>query len=497
MLWMICVAAVFLLHLPYLRLPFFWDEAGYYFPAALDLAQHGHLIPQNTVANPHPPLLVMYLALFIKLFGIAPIVTRSAMCIVAGTALYSLLLVATVMVSAEAGLWATGLLALSPLFFAQSTMALLDVAATAATLFALYFYLRGRLMAYLIAATVLCLTRETGAVVVVLLAVMAWRSSTLPRRALMLVPLLPLAGWFVFLSLATGHWLGEPTFVSYNLWTTLNPFRFIVTLARRLHFLFLVDFRWVLAIPVFYILWESRKRPPGRAGYHLLWLVIAAQVLVMSIFGGAILNRYLLPALALFYLLAVAALEHLRIPQRKWGLFLMLLAQIGCFFWNPPYPFPFEENLAYADFINLHETATDRVLTFAPGTRVLTTWPATDELRRPELGYVRNPVTVLPMEDFSEESFDKVRVEKFDAILMFSNEWRPEFDLLQEWPSLQKIGESLYHHRPQVTPEWVRTKYGLTSLGTIHLRGQWVEWLQRTEYRRRPRASELHVSYVR
>src|SRR5450755_3704720 len=101
-LWLICVVVLFLLHLPYLRLPFFWDEAGYYFPAALDLAQHGHLIPQNTVANPHPPLLAMYLALFIKLFGIAPIVVRSAMCVVAGTALYSLLLVATLMVSAEA-----------------------------------------------------------------------------------------------------------------------------------------------------------------------------------------------------------------------------------------------------------------------------------------------------------------------------------------------------------------------------------------------------------
>jgi hypothetical protein len=495
-LWLICVAVVFLLHFPYLRLPFFWDEAGYYFPAALDLAQHGHLIPQNTVANPHPPLLALYLALFIKLFGIAPAVTRAAMCIVAGTALYSLLLVATVMVSAEAGLWATGLLALSPLFFAQSSMALLDVAATAATLVAVYFYLRGRLIAYLIAATVLCLTRETGAAVVVLLAALAWRSSTLPRRALMLAPLVPLAGWFVFLRVATGHWLGDPTFVSYNLWGTLNPLRFIVTLARRLYFLFFVDFRWTLAIPALHALWESRKRPPGRIGYHLLWLVIAVQVLVMSIFGGAVLNRYLLPALALFYLLAVEALERLRIRQRKWGLLLLMLVQIGCFFWNPPYPFPFEENLAYADFVNLHETAADRVGSLAPGTRVLTTWPATDELRRPELGYVHFPVAVVPMEDFSEESFEKIHREDFDAIFMFSNEWRPEFDLLHEWPVLQKTRESLDHRREQVTPEWVRTKYRLASLGTIHLRGQWVEWLQRIEYHRQPRTFQPHVSFM-
>lgn len=488
-LWLICVAVVFLLHFPYLRLPFFWDEAGYYFPAALDLAQHGHLIPQNTVANPHPPLLFLYLAAFIKVFGIAPAVTRSAMCIVAGTALYSVLLVATLMVSAEAGLWATGLLALSPLFYAQSTMALLDVAATAGTLFALYFYLRGRVAGYLIAATALCLTRETGAALVVLLAAVAWRASNWQRRMLMLTPLLPLAGWFAFLHASTGHWLGDPTFVSYNLWTTLNPLRFLATLARRLHFLFFVDFRWTLAIPALRMLWTARRRPG-----QLLWLAVAMYLVVMSILGGAVLNRYLLPALALFYLLAVEALERLGVPNRKWGLLILLLAQIGCFFWNPPYPFPFEENLAYSDFVNLHETAVDRVHTLAPGTRVLTTWPATDELRRPELGYTQSPAMVVAIEDFSEQSFAKIGREDFDAILMFSNEWQPEFDLLRQWPVLERIRENLYHRRPQMKPEWVRAKYHLASLGSIHLRGQWVEWLQRIEYyRRAPAAGQSHV----
>jgi len=100
----VCVGVVFLLHFPYLRLPFFWDEAGYYFPAALDLS-HGHLIPVSTVTNPHPPLLALYLAAFIKVLGAAPVVIRSAMCIVSGTALYAMLLLAAMLIPAEAGLW--------------------------------------------------------------------------------------------------------------------------------------------------------------------------------------------------------------------------------------------------------------------------------------------------------------------------------------------------------------------------------------------------------
>ena len=31
-------AALILLHLPLLRLPYFWDEAGYYIPAAWDFS---------------------------------------------------------------------------------------------------------------------------------------------------------------------------------------------------------------------------------------------------------------------------------------------------------------------------------------------------------------------------------------------------------------------------------------------------------------------------
>jgi len=88
-------------------------------------------------------------------------------------------------------------------------------------------------------------------------------------------------------------------------------------------FLFFTDFRWALAIPALTALWRSRRQPAGRPGYQLLWLVLAVQVLVMSIFGGAILNRYLLPALALFYLLAMEALERLKFPNRKFGLMLL------------------------------------------------------------------------------------------------------------------------------------------------------------------------------
>ena len=57
-------AALLLLHTPLLRLPYFWDEAGYYVPAARDLLLRGSLIPNSTPSNAHPPLVMAYPASF-------------------------------------------------------------------------------------------------------------------------------------------------------------------------------------------------------------------------------------------------------------------------------------------------------------------------------------------------------------------------------------------------------------------------------------------------
>jgi len=282
------------------------------------------------------------------------------------------------------------------------------------------------------------------------------------------------------LRFTTGHWFGDPGFVSYNIWEALSPARFVVTLLRRLHFLFLVDFRWLMAIPLF-IAWRRE-----RFQHPVLWLTLAAQILVMSLFGGAILNRYLLPALAIFFLLAIRSTYSLKPTAYSLLPGATLLAGIACWFWNPPYPFPYEENMAYADFISLHEAGAERLNGFPPRTRILTAWPATDEFRRPELGYTKTPARIVAMEDFSEEAFDKIKAEDFDVLFLYSREWRPEWNLVEQWPVLHQLRVKLYGRRPQASTRWIQERYKLISLGTIHFRGQWVNWLQRRDIRLLP-----------
>ena len=81
LLYPLFVAAVYLSHLTLLRLPYFWDEAGYYIPAAWDFFRTDTLIPVTTASNAHPPLPSLLLAAWWHLAGFVPLATRTFICL--------------------------------------------------------------------------------------------------------------------------------------------------------------------------------------------------------------------------------------------------------------------------------------------------------------------------------------------------------------------------------------------------------------------------------
>src|SRR6202049_4429079 len=121
--------AIFLLHVPLLRLPYFWDEAGYYVPAARDLLLSGSLIPRSTPSNAHPPLVMAYLALCWKIAGCAPVVTRVAMLVAAAFSLLGVFRLWGRVPHTKGAFAATLCSALYPVFFTQSSLAQADLAA--------------------------------------------------------------------------------------------------------------------------------------------------------------------------------------------------------------------------------------------------------------------------------------------------------------------------------------------------------------------------------
>ncbi|MGH9470936.1 MAG: glycosyltransferase family 39 protein, partial [Terriglobia bacterium] len=219
-------AALLALHAPLLRLPYFWDEAGYYVPAALDFSRHGWLIPRHTAPTGHTPLVMIYIGMAWRLFGFSRLVARAAMVLIAAAAVGTTFLLGRRVAGREAGAWAAALLALSPLFFAQSSLVFLDLAAALLTTLALLFILEDHWILFALAASVAVMTKETA---VVLLPVI-WcflRFARREKRALVwtaaVAPLAPLAAWAAYYHHATGFWTGNAQYLQYNLYSALAP----------------------------------------------------------------------------------------------------------------------------------------------------------------------------------------------------------------------------------------------------------------------------------
>src|SRR5580704_7386416 len=70
-------------HAPLLQLPYYWDEAGQFIPAATDIYQTGSWIAHSATPNVHPPGVMAWLALAWHLFGFSILTTRIAMLLLA------------------------------------------------------------------------------------------------------------------------------------------------------------------------------------------------------------------------------------------------------------------------------------------------------------------------------------------------------------------------------------------------------------------------------
>src|ERR1043166_6135232 len=141
LVFLLAFAALLLLHRSLLGLPYYWDEAGYFIPAARDIYADGSFIPHSTLSNAHPPLVMAYLALAWNLLGFRPEVTRTAMLLGPAPALAALFRLAERVSNARVAAATVVTTALYPVFFAQSSLAHLDMTAAALTLWGLFLYL--------------------------------------------------------------------------------------------------------------------------------------------------------------------------------------------------------------------------------------------------------------------------------------------------------------------------------------------------------------------
>ena len=592
--------AIFLLHLPLLHLPYFWDEAGYYVPAARDLLLTGDLIPHSTPSNAHPPLVMAYLAACWKVAGYSPVVTRTAMLAAAALTLLGVFHLAGRVANRQVAIAATACTALYPVFFAQSSLAQVDLAAAGLTIWGLNAYLARRWHAVAIWFSLAVLAKETAVLAPVALLVWevasSWletlqpikgrwplgetaplkrrpdtdpntvpdlgldpylgpdlgrnidanldpnleadasnanasdaRASTLPvppsnqppaaadelaensspvswcafRRAKrtvsnlrlqtlrlstftsLVAPVLVLCAWYAYHYARTGYVFGNPEFFRYNVQATVDPLRILLVLGMRLWQTFGYLHLWVLTL---LMLW-AMTRPPLRDGERerpripipvqaVFGALVLTYILALALVGGAVLARYLLTVIPLVIILAVSTLWR-RIRSWQAPTAIVCAAFVLALFTNPPYGFAPEDTLAYRDYVEIHQQAEAYLQAHYPQARVLTAWPASDELTRPYLGYVAQPMHVLRIENFALEEVmaaaqSAAQGNDYDVALVFSTKYEPSHRLLGKGPAWQRLKARFFGFHRDLPPELAAQILGGHVVFADQRQGQWV-----------------------
>ncbi len=441
-----------------------------------------------------------YLALMWKIFGYSPVITRCAMLLVSAFGLLGVFRLAGYVSNNRIAVATVICTALYPVWFAQSSLAQVDLAAAAFIMWGLWAYLRRGPLAIAIFFTLAALAKETA--IIVPLAIVSWeltrrfrdqRSSGASEGArksrelhfALLAPMVPLALWFLFHHHRTGYFFGNPEFFRYNVTASVEPVRVFFAALRRLWQLLGHMNLYALTLAMIAAMFlpalrdrdgkEEIERERIAIPTQLLFLVvIAAHWVVFSFIGGAVLARYVLPAIPLVIMIAVSTL-HRRV--RYWPVIVALVCAmfVAALFINPPYTFAPEDNLAYADYVTLHQHAASYLEGNNSHGRVLTAWTATDELSKPFLGYVRAPIDVTAIEDFSFPQIQRAQQapETYDVALVFNTKYVPK---KQMWmPAFwRRAQEKHFGMHADLKPEAVAQMLGGTIVFKEERGGQWA-----------------------
>ena len=499
-LWMIypvIFAALYVSHITLLRLPYYWDEAGYYIPAAWDFFRTGSLIPITTLTNAHPPLPSIYLALWWKASGFYPEVTREAVLMVAALGLLAVWRLSMRLVGVPfVAFWTVLLTGLYPIWFAQSSLAHADIFAAACTLWGLVYALPVRdrkpwAAALWFAAAALC--KETSIIIPLTLATISFIEGLRVRPPLRLrlwrqaawlsSCVLPLAGWYAWHYAKTGFLFGNPEFLRYNAQANLEPLRILAAFAHRvLHLTAHMNLFVPVLMTLAAMLLDPRKDAEGHERDSIglpvlrsIFILLLVNALFFSVLGGALLTRYLLPMYPLVLLVAVSTFYR-RVPYWHVLALFSAAAFLAGLFINPPYGFAPEDNLAYAHVVRMQLAGIVQLEHRYPGATVLTAWPMSDELTRPELGYLKQPFDVYRLEDFTEAQIARAAAEpeKYSAALVFSTKYDPQSPLFTLGPASKAMDERYFGLHRDLPPEEIAAELHGTLVWKREDQGMWV-----------------------
>lgn len=373
LLLLLVIAALIIIKLPHLSLPYYGDE-GFAFGPAVHLMYNsgpsllpGGLIPDYSYG--HPLLFHFMVASWMKVFGESIFVAKSFALFVSILLLIAVFLTGKSIFNKDAGLLAAILLFFQPVFLAQSSFILLEVLLALLGLLTLFTFFKKKWLLYALAGSALILTKESGLFLIFALCV--WQlleifiekehefsaRRFLFRYLIILIPAM-IFGLFLIQQKLTWGWFLFPNRMD-DMAITFDSINHNLGLIRKIVF-FMHGRVWlvwglIVALLGYYFL-------PGKRFDWKQWKFIWLIMLFVGVFWfmsslNFISNRYFLILMPLL-MLVISALAVQAFQLKKWLLYPFIVAMI---FTQSLYAFRHyntgDDNLGFTDVVKVHLNA--------------------------------------------------------------------------------------------------------------------------------------------
>ncbi len=416
-----------------LRAPYYWDVMGYVIQAASAFYKTGQ-ISSLTGLTGHPPLFFIALASVWKLFGNSLLVSHVFILFLGALSLFFLFKLTNKLYGPREAVAAILLLLSNQLYFAQVGMVYLSIPVTCLAILTVYLYLGQKYWLYGVSAAAMLLVKETA--IVVLLAIILYdffrnllskeKFLVCVRRILFLaLPIVPLSFWYLYHWHMTGWLVNTRLIVNRSRFVSLfmdNSFRYLIfdNSAENVNKVSGIIF---LALFVYFVFQIAKKK---RLKFEMLLLIIVVMNILFFSFSDD-LPRYFLVIFPFYFILGSRAFVFIceRMKYKDLLLSLLLAAMVAGSVMNytgnrNTDGWRLESNMEYLDFIKVSQSAGLFLENNYPDHKIIATFPLSDAYRNPRNGYIKKPLSVIPIDKFDDFE-DILVVRTYQANYLFFN----------------------------------------------------------------------------
>ena len=307
---------VVLTKLPVATLDYHWDsvvvasQAKYYTGNSLLSVPPGIIL--------HTPLLPWTVAGLYTVFGEVSIAPNLLIMMFSFIGVYFLFLFGKEVYNCKVGFIAALLLFFSSMYFSLSGQLLYDVPLTAMTILTLYFYTKQNTKLYLVSASLLVLTKESGLLAVAAILIYSLKKREGLKKFVVLgLPLVFIVLWGIFV-LANIDKVGAGGYFSE---TSQGQLIIIQKAATIIYQVGIWNYNWLLLISILYMFLRYKPKIDNRLKPLLLTAVL--YFIFFSVSPTFLLPKYILPIYPAFILLG--AVSIIKITKSKGVLITVII----------------------------------------------------------------------------------------------------------------------------------------------------------------------------